>query len=176
MIKHPKNALALLLLAPAIASCQFSFSSGGMDYEKLENTVTERLNEAYKRFDRQVSDVDCPRQDGKLETGDTFICTADLDGNDVRVEITVKNPEDGQVDLITLDKVYDLTELGTTLTGELGNAGVEATVDCGTGLEVVEIGKTLDCTAVDDMGGTGIVRVSTGEVGESESWELITEP
>ena len=95
-MKH-RTLIMSLLLGPALAGCQFSFSAGGLDYEKLENAITSELNKNYAAISREVSAVECPRPSQAPTTGDTFICNADVDGHNVRVEATVTD-DDHNVD------------------------------------------------------------------------------
>jgi hypothetical protein len=164
--------IGLLLLAPALASCQFSFSAGGPDYTKLEKAITDKLNETYASITRQVSSVGCPR-DAMPKTGDTFICNADIDGNKVRVQAKVTDDK-GNVDFSTLDVVFDLDRTAKGLTREISkDRGFAVTVTCGEGLKVVEIGKSFECEAADPHGDTRTVKVTAGAPGESDHWEIL---
>ncbi len=161
-----------LLLAPALASCSFSFSAGGPDYTKLEKAITDKLNESYAPISRQVSSVDCPT-DGTPKTGDTFVCNADIDGNKVRVQAKVTDDK-GNVDFSTLDSVFDLERTAKGLSQEISkDQGFAVTVTCGKGLKVVEIGKPFECEAADPQGVTRTVKVTAGAPGESDHWEIL---
>lgn len=172
----PLNAtIALLLAVPALASCQFSVSAGQPDYEKLENAIADTLNATYEKISSQVSGVECPRQAEAPKKGDTFICKADLEGEDVRVQATLTD-DDGNVDYRTMDTVYDLQALAVELSGNISaDRGFEVTVSCGDGLKVVEIGKSFECVAADRRGDTRPVKVTAGGVDEEDRWELILE-
>ncbi|MCB1292012.1 MAG: DUF4333 domain-containing protein [Mycobacterium sp.] len=170
------SPLALLLLIPAMAGCQFSMSAGGPDYKKLENAISDNLNENYQTFNKQVSGVDCPRQSETPKTGDTFICKADLDGTPVRVLVTVKDDEQN-VDFSTMDTVYDLSTVAQRLTQEISaDRGFAVMVTCGEGLKVVEIGQSFECTAADRNGDTRQVKVTAGAVDAPDRWEIIDKP
>lgn len=172
----PKSSLALLLFIPALAGCQFSMSAGGPDYEKLENTISDNLNENYQGISKQVSGVDCPRQSETPKAGDTFICKADLDGTPVRVLVTVKDDEQN-VDLSTMDTVYELSRVAQRLTQEISaDRGFAVMVTCGEGLKVVEVGQSFECTAADRSGDTRQVKVTAGAVDAPDRWEIIDEP
>ncbi len=97
------------MVAPVVAGCQFSFSAGGPDYEKLETAIADELNTQYSAIDRQVDTVECPRPSESPKAGSSFNCVADLEGNDVRVEVKFTD-DDYNVDFATLDVVYDLAE------------------------------------------------------------------
>ncbi len=165
-------ALASVL---AVAGCQASVSVGGLDYEKLEQSITTTLNESYKSISREVSEVDCPKQADAPEAGDTFICKATLEGNPVRVQVTVKDG-DHNVNFKTMDTVYDLPKTADNLTSAISEElGFPVTISCGEGLRVVEIGQSFDCTAADQDGDTRTVKVTANAVGENDSWEVIDE-
>jgi hypothetical protein len=170
---HRRSPLMLLLLGPALAGCQFSFSAGGPDYEKLENAITDELNKNYATISREVSAVDCPRPSQAPKAGDTFICNADVDGHNVRVEATVTDA-DYNIDFHTRDVVYNLPDTGSTLTEALSDEyDFAVTVACGDGLRVVEAGHSFECTATDPTGDTRTVKVTAGAVGEDDQWEVV---
>ena len=172
MYKH-RSRIMLLLLAPALAGCQFSFSAGGPDFEKLENAITSELNKNYAAISREVSAVECPRPSQALKVGDTFICNADVDGHNVRVEATVTD-DDNNVNFTTLDVVYDLSDAGNALSQTLSDEyGVAVSVVCGEGLHVVEAGHSFECNATDPDGDTRTVKITAGAVGEDDHWEVI---
>ncbi|WP_245906123.1 DUF4333 domain-containing protein [Mycolicibacterium palauense] len=170
-----KTHLPLLLAAPALASCQFSFSTGGPDYEKLENAIGDELNKSYSEISQEVSSVDCPRQDPTPKAGDTFVCTADVDGNPVRVQVNVKDDENN-VNFSTMDVVYDLNDTAQGLARDISESrGFDVTVTCGEGLKVVEVGQSFECTAADRSGDTRQVKVTAGAVDEPDHWEILNE-
>lgn len=165
---------ALLTCASALllTACSFSFSSGGLDHEKLQNAITDELNTSYETISQQVSSVDCP-QDQNPGPGEKILCTAQVGDQSVRVESTVTD-EDYNVNFETLDTLYDLPSVGTTLSDELTNQlGFPVTVTCGEGLKAVEIGQTFDCTAADDDGDERTVRLTAAPIGENDQWELL---
>jgi hypothetical protein len=167
-----RSHLSLLLLAFALSSCSFSFSAGGPDYEKLESGITDELNAAYAKMSRKVSSVDCPRQPETPKAGDTFVCTADVEGNDVRVEVELADDE--SADFSTLDVLFDLPDTAEGLARAISaEHGFDVTVACGEGLEVVAIGQSFECIAADGAGDTRTVKVTAGEVGAEDQWELV---
>lgn len=172
-----KLPLALAVAIPVVAGCQASVGTGGFDYAQLEQAITDELNAHYKELDRQVSGVDCPRQQQTPEAGDTFVCKADLDGNPVRVQVTIAEGEaegEGKADFKTMDKVFDLQRTAADLEGQISaQAGFPVTVTCGDGLKIVEIAQSFECEAADPQGDTRTVRVTVGPVGGEDSWEIV---
>lgn len=167
-----RSHLSLVLLASALSSCSFNFSAGGPDYGKLESGITDELNAAYAQMSRQVSSVVCPRQSNTPKAGDTFVCTADVEGHDVRVEVELADDE--SADFRTLDVLFDLPDTAKSLSREISaEHGFAVTVTCGKGLEVVAIGESFECTAADRAGDTRTVKVTAGEVGVEDRWELV---
>lgn len=174
-IRRTGPQLSLALLATSMAGCSVSFSSGGVDYEKLESTIAEKLNGTYAAISQQVSGVDCPRQAETPKTGDSFVCNADIDGQTVRVKVDVKD-DDYNVDYSTLDVVYDLPTTGDGLSRRISDHyGFPVSVTCGEGIKVVEIGQSFDCKAMDQDGATRTVRLTAGDLGEDDRWEVIDE-
>jgi Domain of unknown function (DUF4333) len=164
------TAVAAIAGLAALTSCQFSFSSGGPDYELLESAITDELNEIYpKKISHEASSVDCPRQADTPKSGDSFLCTADVDGHAVRVEVTVKNDD---LELNTLDMVYDLAYTAQVLSAEISNeVDFAVTMSCGEGLKVVPIGDSFECTAADEFGDTRTIKVTANP--EGEFWEVL---
>jgi len=166
-------ATCLVLLTSPLAGCQFSASSGGLDYNKLETAITDELNKSYSSISQKVSAVDCPEQSPSPAKGDKFECTAEVGGQNVRVETTVTD-DDYNVHFTTIDTLYDLPGTGASLTDELSNQlGFPVTVECGEGLKAVEVGKTLDCMATSPEGDERTVRLTAAPVGENDQWELV---
>lgn len=167
-----KSPVALMILIPALVGCSFSFSAGGPDYEGLQKAIAAELNESYKPMGRHVDAVDCPRQSGKLAAGDTFICKADLEGNPVRVQVTLTDDENA--DFKTMDTVYDLSATATDLARQISqDQGFAVTVTCGDGVKVVEVGQSFECVAADRRGDTRPVKVTAGAVDQDDKWELL---
>lgn len=163
----------MLLLAPALASCSFSFSAGGPDYQKLESAISDELNGTYSKISREVSGVDCPRPSNTPKKGDTFLCGADVEGQNVRVEVTVKDDENN-VSFSTLDSLYDLENTARGLSREVSQKyGFAVKVDCGEGLKVVGVGESFECAAADRKGATRTVKLTAGAPGEKDAWEMI---
>lgn len=163
----------MLTLVPLVAGCNFSFSSGGPDYEKLESAIADELNKQYAPMHRQVSSVECPRPSGSPKAGSSFNCVADLDGHDVRVEVKFTD-DDYNVDFATLDVVFDLAETGRGLSKEVSQEyGFDVRVDCGDGLKVVAAGESFECAAQDRLGDKRPVKVTAGGPDKDDTWEVI---
>lgn len=172
-----KPLLALLMLVPVAAGCQFSFSAGGPDYEKLETAISDELNKQYSSMavSRQVSAVECPRPESSPKAGSSLTCIADLEGNDVRVEVKFTD-DDYNVDFSTLDVVFDLAETGQGLSEDVSkDYGFDVTVTCGDGLKVVAVGESFECEAADPRGDTRPVKVTAGGPDAEDTWEVIGE-
>ncbi|MCP9274326.1 DUF4333 domain-containing protein [Mycolicibacterium arenosum] len=161
-----------LVLAPVLASCSFSFSAGGPDYEKLENGIADELNSQYSAITQEVSGVECPRQQDRPKTGDVFLCEAGVENQKVRVEVTV---EDGDnVSFQTIDTLFDLETTGRSLTRDVSaEYGFDVTVDCGEGLKVVPDGESFECSAADRRGDTRTVRLTAGGPDSEDEWEIV---
>ena len=168
------GVLGTPMLVLALAGCQFSASAdGGLDYEKLEGAITSELNQQYAQISRQVSGVKCPRQATAPKTGDTFTCTAGVDGQTVRVEVIVRD-DDYNVHFSTLDTAFDLERTGQSLGPQLSEQyGFPVTVTCGAGLKVVAIGDSFECAAEDADGNTRTVRLTAGSADENDHWEVV---
>ena len=161
------------MVAPVVAGCQFSFSAGGPDYEKLETAIADELNTQYSAISRQVDKVECPRPSESPKAGSSFNCIADLEGNDVRVEVNFTD-DDYNVDFAALDVVYDLAETSKGLSEDVSqDYGFDVTVSCGDGLKVVAVGESFECEAADPRGDTRPVRVTAGGPDGQDTWEVV---
>ena len=167
--KFVTAAFVAIAGAVALTGCQSPFSSAEPDYEALESYITDEISDDYSQIGRQASGVDCPRQADTVTSGESFLCTVDLDGHGVRVEVTAK---DEGLDFNTLDMVYDLGPAAEAMAVEISNA-VEfpVTLSCGDGLKVVPIGDSFECTATDEHGDTRTIRITADPDGEF--WEVL---
>lgn len=171
-ISRPVLAV-LTLTIPALAGCQFSFSAGGPDYDKLETTMADELNSQYESISQRVAEVRCPRPDETPKSGDTITCVADLDGQDVRVDATFTS-DDYDVNFATVDTVYDLRDTAAGLAEDISaEYGFDVRVECGDGIKIVEVGSTFECEAADRSGDTRPVVVTAGGPDENDQWEVL---
>ncbi|MGZ5363861.1 MAG: DUF4333 domain-containing protein [Mycobacterium sp.] len=169
----PRIALAAIA-APLLSliACNFSVSAGGPDYDKLEKSISDELKGTYSTISPNAPTVTCPREQTDPKAGDKFICDADVNGEKVRVEVTVKDDE-GNVDFSTLDVVYDLPSTEKLLATEIeSQMGFPVTVKCGTGLKIVPVGDSFTCKAVDENSVEKTVEVTAVEIGK-DNWRIV---
>ncbi len=169
----PRVGLAAIA-APVLSltACSFSFSAGGPDYAELETSIADELKDTYSEISPNAPSVTCPRSQADPKPGDTFICDADVDGEKVRVEVTVKDDE-GNVKFSTLDIVYDLPRTERLLGSEIeSQMGFPVTVKCGTGLKIVPVGDSFTCSAFDENSVEKTVEVTASEVGK-DNWRIV---
>jgi hypothetical protein len=168
------RAALVAVAAPllSLTACSFSFSSGGPNYDELEKSIVDQLSDTYSGIGRSASSVTCPRSQPDPRKGDTFVCDADVDGEKVRVEVTVKDDE-GNVRFSTLDVVYDLPRTERLLDEDIeAKVGFPVTVKCGTGLKIVPVGDGFTCTVVDRQSVEKTVEVTVEQVGK-DSWRFV---
>lgn len=166
----PRLSLALLVLL--LPACSFSFSVGGLDYEELERAIGAELDSSYESIGAATSSVSCPELAETPEPGDTLICTADLEGEDVRVEVVVED-EDFNVTFNTLDIVYDLAETAAVLAGDISETvGFDVNLNCGEGITAVAVGESFICTAIDANSETRSVEVTANGANDT-GWEIV---
>jgi len=165
------TTITLLLAAALLAGCSANIKIGGshtVDQAKMADTISRRLREQMP--DVRVGSVACPKGI-KLANGVTFHCTADVEGAQLPITVTLSqvNTDTGEYvsnfkqakALIDTDKA--VKEIQSRLPVEAANA----TVDCATPrVRVVEVGGTVECTisngskrhvvraVVDDVDGT----------------------
>ena len=142
--------VALTIPILAVTGC----SKSAMSVDEIEKTVTNELNKSYTDIGRKVDSVRCPDQMAEAENDKAYICTAEIEKNQVRVSVVMK---DGQVaEIAALDAVYDLAKLSKELTDQNTKAvGHPVSVNCGTGIRVLPAGDKITCEYVDgDKKGT----------------------
>jgi hypothetical protein len=167
--KFVTAAFAAIAGAVALTGCQSPFTSAEPDYEALESYITDELNDRYPLISHHLSGVDCPRQADPLKSGDSRLCTIDLEGHTVRMEVAA---DDTELRFTTLDMVYDLGPAAETLAVEISNeVEFPVTLSCGEGLKVVPIGDSFECTAADEYGDTRTIRITANPDGEF--WEVL---
>jgi Domain of unknown function (DUF4333) len=168
--KFVAAAFAAIAGAVGLTGCQSPFTSAEPDYEALESYISDEINDDYSSLiGHQVSGVDCPRQADTVTSGESFLCTVDLDGHAVRVQVTAN---DEGLDFNTLDMVYDLGPAAEALAVEISNeVEFPVTLSCGDGLKVVPIGDSFECTAADEYGDTRTIRITANPDGEF--WEVL---
>lgn len=173
IIAVPRIAVAAIAAAMlCLTACNFSFSAGGPDYDKLEKSISDELKGTYSEITPNAPKVTCPRDQPDPEKGDTFICTAEVEGEPVRVEVKVAD-DDGNVDFTTLDVVYDMARTGRLLGDDIeSKMGFPVTVQCGSGVKIVPIGDSFTCTAVDENSVEKTVEVTAVEIGK-DNWRII---
>jgi hypothetical protein len=168
--KFVTAAFAAIAGAVALTGCQSPFTSAEPDYDALESYIADEVNGDFSsQISREVSGVDCPRQADTVTSGESFVCIVDVDGHDVRVELTAKNHG---LDFTTLDIVYDLGPAAQDLAAQISNeVEFPITLSCGEGLKVVPIGDSFECTAADEYGDTRTIRITANPDGDF--WEVL---
>lgn len=171
--------VTLLLAAAVLAGCTITVGDRArdtVDPARVSASITRWLNELYPGL--QVGSIACPGQ-VKLTAGRTFECTADVEGAQLPITVTLthvdidKGVYDSSFEptkaLVNTDKA--VKELQSSLPVEL----VDATVDCGTRVRVVEVGGTIECT-VSKGNERHVVRVVVEDVSGSAHFELVDQP
>jgi len=163
-------AIAIPMLS--LTACNFSFSSGGgLDYDKLQTKLSDDIKKAYPDIVSEPPPVSCDKPDSP-KPGDTFICTGDVNGQPVRIEVTVKDDQ-GNVDYKEMDLLYDLPTTAQGLDREIEKQmGFPVTVDCGEGLKSVAKGGTFTCQATDENSVAKTVEVTATEFGKVD-WRIV---
>jgi hypothetical protein len=177
--------IALLLAAATLAGCSGTITIGGSDTVdpiRMSASIARLLKEQFP--DVRVGGIACPRG-VKLTAGRTFQCTADVEGAQLPITVTLRHvdTDKGEYDvsfepakaLIDTDKVVE--ELQSNLPVVKFNfEPASATVDCGTPqVRVVEVGGTFECT-VSKGDARHVVRVVIEDVAGTARFELADPP
>jgi Domain of unknown function (DUF4333) len=171
------TTITLLLAAAVLAGCTITIGGRDtVDPASMSDSITRWLKEQFP--DLRVGAIECPSK-VKLTAGETFQCTADVEGAQLPITVTLTHVDNkGGYDssfkpakaIINTDEA--VKELQSNLPVELANA----TVDCGTPrLRVLEVGGTAECT-VSKGNERYVVRVVVEDVGGSARLELVDQP
>ena len=169
--------VTLLLAAAVLAGCTITIGRRDtVDPARVSASITRWLKEQFP--DLRVGSIACPSQ-VKLTAGRTFECTADVEGAQLPITVTLTHvdTDKGVYDssfklakaLVNTDKA--VKELQSSLPVEL----VDATVDCGTRVRVVEVGGSIECT-ISKGNERHAVRVVVEDVSGSAHFELVDQP
>ncbi len=152
-----------------LGACSVS-TNETLDNDKGEKAIATLLQE---KTGAAVGDVNCPERD--VKQGDVFECTAQLDGQPVRLQITQRDDE-GNVDMKQAQAIIDLKQAVAFVQGEVEKAqGKSVTADCGPGNYLVkDPGTTFDCQITPTPRGTaGRVVVTVNDVDGKVDLRLI---
>ena len=176
----------LLLAAVLVASCSATVTVGAPHYTTVNPAamsarITRSLQARYP--DVRVGSTTCPGG-VKLTVGESFQCTADMEGAQLPIMVTLThvNTDTGDWEasskpakaLINTDKVVN--ELRSNLPVKVNFEPASATVDCGTPrVRVVEVGGRIECT-VAKGDARHVVRMVIEDVAGKGHFELANQP
>jgi hypothetical protein len=174
--------ITLLLAAVLVASCSATVTVGArdtVDPARVSASLTKMLKDRFPEV--RVGSIACP-SGVKLTVGRTFECTADMEGAQLPITVTLTrvDKEDYTADfkltkaLIDTDRVVE--ELRSNLPVKINFEPSSATVDCGTPrVRVVEVGGRIECT-VAKGDAHHVVRVVIEDVAGKGHFELANQP
>jgi hypothetical protein len=149
------------LLGCVLVACSAPVSrSAELDTERGEREIRQSLERAYGT---SVTAVNCPQRAAKR--GDRFQCTAWLEGETLRVDVTQKDDE-GSITFAPAQAVLDLQRAVSVIERSIAEqTGVTARVSCGHHrLVVKDPGASFDCEAIGLPDGPGRVVVTVKDV------------
>jgi Domain of unknown function (DUF4333) len=174
--------ITLLLTAALLAGCTVTVGARDtVDPARVSASLTRWLED--QSPDVRVGSIACP-SGVKLTKGRTFECTADMEGAQLPVTVTLTHvdTDKGEYDvsfepakaLINTDKAAEA--LRSNLPDKVNLELAGATVDCGTPrVRVVEVGGSIDCTV--SKGDTRhVVRAVIEDVAGTAHFELADPP
>lgn len=175
--RRPRKRLVLVIVAlvglaltglalSGGASFKLSIGTEMLDIEQGEAMIEQELTDAGV----PVEGVTCPERE--IAQGDVFECTAQIDGQQLRIEVTQRDAE-GTVDFRPLQALLDAREIekaGAELLG--ADSGTSLRLDCGTAVVLVkDPGATFECPATTSDGERGTVVVTVEDVDGNVSFE-----
>jgi hypothetical protein len=138
----------------AVVISTFASACGGkqLDVSRAEDTIRSEVERAYEV---EVEDVSCP-QDVEAEAGATFRCVVSLPDDRLTIDVEQEDDE-GRITIEPAQAVISLANVEQAIRRQY-NANE---VDCGPRrLWVSMPGRTFECTARDEEGGTGTIVVT----------------
>jgi hypothetical protein len=122
----------------------------------------------------EVTDADCPEVEDP-EVGQTFECTAQVEGQDVRIGVTVTDAEEGIVDIASLDAILVVSVLETSVADDLTEQlGFDVMVECSDeDYLVAAVASSLTCEASDGAGETANVAVTVEDSDGNVTFEIV---
>jgi hypothetical protein len=149
VVKTVNGVLGAALALVFLGACSASVSVGTgnqLDTDKAEESIRNLLEGT------PVQSVSCPNRD--MKEGDVFECTAEVDGQAVRVKVTQKDGE-GNVHLDRLDAILDVQRAnGLVESRVLESTGSAVKADCGSQQYLVrEPGSEVQCQITPTAGG-----------------------
>lgn len=142
------RAFAVLVILPVLllAGC----SGDDYDVETAEREIGRFVDRTYEGI--ETGEVTCP-DDVDAEEGTTFDCVAEVDDQELTIEVTMTDDE-GNATFEATQAVLDLTRAEEAMSSDIG-AQIGATVEVSCGERdflVKDPGDTFECTATDDDG------------------------
>ena len=170
--------VTLLLAATVLAGCTITIGRRDtVDPASMSASITRWLKQVFP--DLRVGSIACPSQ-VKLTAGRTFECTADVEGAQLPITVTLTHvdTEKGGYEssfkpakaVVDTDKAVE--EIQSGLPVELA----DATVDCGTPrVRVLEVGENIECSASKGSQ-RQVVRVVVEDVEGNARFEWVGQP
>lgn len=170
-MKRNTALLALVGIAPfAAAGC--SLFETTMDYSKVEQQITDKLNGEYAKIGQKVDSVTCDESEKSPKPGAKFTCDAKIGDVVVPVAVTV-NDKDMNASFVTTKKLFNLSTLGPQLAPQVSEqVKQKVTVDCGAGLKSEAPGGSFTCPVKGEGGATGTLTLKVGPMTGQDSWEV----
>lgn len=156
------------LLAVVVASCSDTVT---IDRTRLQEFVSIELSE---QLGYEITDVECPRiVDPELD--ETFECLGVVDGQTVRFDGRVTDPDEGEVWIENADAILPIDVLESVIEDDYATRdGLDLEVDCGDGQVIVEpAGAVFRCdVAESSTGETTTIRIEVSDREGNVVWEL----
>lgn len=139
--------LAVFVVVPALAA---GCSGDAYDVAKAEREIGLFVDRTFEGV--ETGEVTCP-DDVDANEGTKFDCTAEVEGQDLRIEVTMTD-DDSNATFEAIQAVLDLRRAEEAMGSDIGaQIGATVEVDCGeTDFLVKDPGDTFECTANDEDG------------------------
>ncbi len=162
------QASCAALLAAAVVSSGCN-TTRELDTAKGEQQIRQYVESNYQS---QAQDAQCPERPAKKD--DVFECTARFDGQTLRFRV-IQDDDEGGVTIQPAQAVVDTQKAEEDIVRALKQqAGVDATVDCGSQrLLVKDPGATFDCQAADSKRATRRVVVTVKDTEGNVDYRLV---
>lgn len=170
--RFPARRLAVLVVVPALAGLA-GCSGDAYDVAKAEREIGLFVDRTFEGV--ETGEVTCP-DDIDAKEGTKFDCTAEVEGQDLRIEVTMTD-DDGNATFEAAQAVLDLTRAEEAMGSDIGaQVGAAVEVDCGERDFLVKSpGDTFECTASDEDGNSVTLVATVTDTDGHIQYETVTE-
>lgn len=162
-------AVLVVVAVLVLAGC----SGDDYDVATAEREIGRFVDRTYEGI--ETGEVTCP-DDVDAKKGTKFDCTAEVEGQDLRIAVTMTD-DDGNATFEATQAVLDLTRAEEAMGSDIGaQIGATVAVDCGErDFLVKDPGDTFECEATDEDGNSVTLVATVTDADGHIEYETVAE-